>query len=95
MVQVSKTRNTMFTIYFFIFIRKNRVTFKNKKNHEKSGTGRHSPAAGAARHMDYGTSPNELDKKKREMKMRRKPEKERGQKTVYSAFWPAERPRGL
>ena len=64
MVQVSKTRNTMFTIYFFIFIRKNRVTFKNKKNHEKSGTGRHSPAAGAARHMDYGTSPNELDKKK-------------------------------
>jgi len=24
--------------------------------------------------------------------MRRKPEKERGQKTVYSAFWPAERP---
>jgi len=36
--------------------------------------------------MDYGTSPNELDKKKREMKMRRKREKERGQKTVYSAF---------
>ena len=34
-------------------------------------------------------------KKIREMKMRRKPEKERGQKTVYSAFWPAERPRGL
>ena len=53
----------MFTIYFLSLQEKIELHLKTKKNHEKSGTGRHCPAAGAARHMDYGTSPNELDKK--------------------------------